>query len=199
MIAISAFLAVAIVQGQLPDTFPRGWHRTGPLEVAAQYHIAPDTSIKHGGSQSLRITAVGAHPTMFASAAQVINAGPYRGKRVRLTAWVRTRGAGSARVWLRVDGRTMSSVLDNMDDRPVAGDSEWTRVELVHSIAREADVILIGAMLGGAGSMWVDDFELIEVETNVQFTPFKTLLARPAPYSAPILDFPTNLGFEPGH
>ena len=55
---------------------------------------------------------------------QMFAADDYRGGRWKLTARMRTEDAKKAQLWMRVDGpdRKMNA-FDNMDDRPVTGDS----------------------------------------------------------------------------
>jgi hypothetical protein len=93
----------------------------------------------------------------------MIDAAAYRGKRVRLRGAVRVDVAGSGnqgQLWLRVDrAQRQMGFFDNMGDRPVTSD-EWQVYEIEGPVARDAVRIAFGAFLNGAGTMWVDGFEL---------------------------------------
>jgi hypothetical protein len=98
---------------------------------------------------------------------QSVSAAAYRGKTVRLRAWLRLEDAvdasDRAQLWLSVDragGKRGSS--GNMDDRPVQTDA-WTEREIVVPIPGDATFIEFGVMSYGRGRAWVDDvsFEVI--------------------------------------
>lgn len=90
----------------------------------------------------------------FGTVLQRLNAGPYRGHRIRLRAEVRalpTSLAGTAFLWLRVDragGRR--GFFDNMADRPIAEDT-WNTYEIDGEVAPDAEKILFGMGLDGSG------------------------------------------------
>lgn len=104
-------------------------------------------------------------PTQGAgSLAQRIDATPFRGKKVRFRAWVRTalRGEGSSgRLWLRVD-RPDGSIgfFDNMATRDPGPLDDWTQLEIVGDVAADAEAINYGALLVGDGMLAIDDVTL---------------------------------------
>ncbi len=108
---------------------------------------------------------------------QSFSAAAYRGKIVRLRAWLKLEqffqtAAGPlrfpdaedrAQLWLRVvrtDNRPGFS--ESMDDRPVRS-SEWSRAEITAQIDEDAKAIYFGVMSFGGARAWIDDisFELI--------------------------------------
>lgn len=108
---------------------------------------------------------------------QSFSAAAYRGKTVRLRAWLRLEvyfpdarlgvrlpeGQDSAQMWLNVErANRQNGFSDNMDDRPVRT-SDWTRCEIVGRINDDARFIKFGVMSIGGGRVWVDDvsFEVI--------------------------------------
>jgi hypothetical protein len=99
----------------------------------------------------------------FATASQSVDATQYRGKSIRLKAFVRTNvtGAGNhAQLWLRVDRQNEQvGFLDNMDDRPI-NSSEWHFYEIVGDVPNDATNIYFGCLLNGIGQIWVDEFSL---------------------------------------
>src|SRR5262245_38077084 len=82
---------------------PKGWYMY--QVVPGEYAVDSDRRVVHGGKASGRLTSIVAKPTQYGLLAQVVYAGPWRGKRVRFSAFVRTekveRWSG---LFLRVDG-----------------------------------------------------------------------------------------------
>src|ERR1043166_5616953 len=108
---------------------PPGWVVAGSQPQA--YTYGTDQTNHHGGTSSaylLRLSSV--QRTGFVTITQFIKADDYRGKRVRLSAWVAHKaiegGAGGG-VWIRIDGPT-TFILDNMLSRPLTGTAEWHQV-----------------------------------------------------------------------
>lgn len=98
---------------------------------------------------------------------QSFGAEAYRGKTVRLRAWLRLQESDSedhGQMWLTV-ARANRKVgfSDNMDDRPVRS-VEWTRCEITGEIDQDAKFIEFGFMSIGRGRVWVDDvsFEIVK-------------------------------------
>ena len=85
----------------------------------------------------------------------------YRGQRVRLSAWVKTKNAGRANLWMRVDGAN-SKVLafDNLPNRPESGTLGWHRQEIVLLVPQRAVLIAFGLSLEGHGQAWLYDVSL---------------------------------------
>jgi hypothetical protein len=98
---------------------------------------------------------------------QSFSAEAFRGKTVRLRAWLRLEGLDPedhAQMFLTVD-RTNRQLgfSDKMDDRPVRS-AEWTQCEITGEIAQDAKFIMFGFMSIGRGRVWVDDvsFEIVK-------------------------------------
>jgi len=102
----------------------------------------------------------------FGNIMQVFSAQPFRGKTVRLRAWVRVdkaEAADHAQMWLRVDRPGMQmGLFDNMGDRPITS-SDWVNYEIVGEVEADALFINIGVMSMGKARVWVDDatFEIV--------------------------------------
>lgn len=105
-------------------------------------------------------------PRPFGTIMQSFSAVPYRGKTVRLRAWMRVEAVNpddGAQMRLSVDRENhKDGFFDNMDDRPVRS-AEWTRCEITGYVDEDARFIEIGMMSVGRGRVWVDDvsFEVI--------------------------------------
>jgi hypothetical protein len=90
---------------------------------------------------------------------------------------------------MRVDGpkRAVTLALDNMQNRPIRGTTDWTRYEVVLDVPAEGVAIAYGTLLEGAGSVWVDDVSLEVVDASVATT---------SKESSPSAPKPQNLDFE---
>jgi hypothetical protein len=100
--------------------------------------------------------------------------GAFLGKRVRLTARVKTEKVHWAQIWMRVDPKDRfvnnkpALSFYNMDDRPIRGTTGWTRYEVVLDVPDGAVNVAWGFTLaGGEGTVWADGFTLEEVGRDV--------------------------------
>ena len=117
-------------------------------------------------SQTGCAVVLGNSPVRVGNLYQSISAAAYRGKMIRLTAWLRMEAADPgdrAQMWLSVDrGTGKEALFENMNDRPVQSD-DWTRREITAEIDGNANFIEFGIMTYGRGRAWVDgmSFEVI--------------------------------------
>ena len=111
------------------------WASSGPEPVVIDFEAGPGLNFQPGGGwafRPVRETApqgavfarlshdgLGEQPAM---ANQYLDAAPWRGQPIRLSAWLRATGPAAplAGLWLRIDGGEPSRLLffDNMSDRP---------------------------------------------------------------------------------
>jgi hypothetical protein len=162
---ILTLTAVAVMSAEAPQ----GWHKSGSQGDA--YDIGIDTTGVHGGKGSGYIRSVaGVEEGKFGTMMQNIKADEYRGKKVRLSAFIKTSGAEKgAWVWLRIDD-TESGWLDNMHDRLVKGTTDWRRYELVLPASKTVAGIAFGIGLTGTGQAWIDDVKLDAVDNETPRT-----------------------------
>jgi hypothetical protein len=129
-----------------------------------------------GGCAVVTAPALGAGGNLM----QSFSAAAYRGKTVRLRAWVRVEAAfpeDRGRMWLHVDrpnGRL--GFVDDMDDRPVHP-SDWTQCEIVAEIDRDAQFLDFGFTAIGRGRVWIDDVTL-DVVPEEQITAARNAIRR---------------------
>jgi len=144
---------------------PPGWF-VPALPKDADYLAELRHSGCRGGSGCVVVLVPANAPRPFGNIMQSFTATAYRGKTVRLRAWMRLEASNPddrAQMWLSVDRTNRKTgFFDNGDDQPVRSDS-WTPREIVTTIDRDAQFIDFGFMSIGRGRVWVDDvsFEII--------------------------------------
>jgi tetratricopeptide (TPR) repeat protein len=105
-------------------------------------------------------------PVRVGNLMQSFSAAAYRGKTVRLTAWLRLDALAPddrAQMWLSVDrADDQKGFYDDMSDRPMRS-SQWTFSEIRGRIDPDATFIKFGVMSIGRGRVWVDhvSFEVV--------------------------------------
>jgi hypothetical protein len=96
---------------------------------------------------------------------QDFDAAPFRGKPVRLRAWIRIEAGAlgdKANMLLRVNRPNAGTGLtDSMKDRPITS-SEWKSYEIRGVVAPDAATIRIGVALYGRGRVWMSGVEFVE-------------------------------------
>lgn len=116
----------------------------------------------------------------FGNLMQLVDAEPFRGKRVRLRAAIRAEVTGKgnhANMWFRVgrrnqEGSRLVGEFDNMFQRPITN-NEWDHYEIVGDVDDDADKIAIGVFLAGTGQAWIDDVSLEVVGEEVAVTTWR--------------------------
>ncbi len=174
-IATTIGIASLLLLSQLARAeVPHGWFANIP--PPGDFTVATDNAVTYQGHPSVSISSKKPDPTGFAGFNQSISAKDYRGKRVRVSAYLRTRdvkgeGSRGAHVWFRVDGPNQKVLgFDNMDIRPVKGDTEWTKYEIVLDVPSESVGLAYGSFLNGSVTSWVASFNLEEVTDAVSAT-----------------------------
>lgn len=111
-----------------PGEAPPGWFVPGTLASAGIRASLSTHQPRHGvQSLVLRWPPAGQPASVpFANVMQQVDATPWQGKRIRVTAAIRARGdEARAQMWLRVDRPSGVGAFDNMSDRPIAS-TDWT-------------------------------------------------------------------------
>jgi erythromycin esterase len=100
---------------------------------------------------------------------QYVSAEPYRGRCIRISAWL--RGAdmdGWAALWVEGHGAppdlAQSNEYYDLYDDSVRGNSEWTRQEIELTVGSRQEAIYFGIVCFGTGTLWVDDVSIEVVD-----------------------------------
>jgi len=203
--------AESIAPPVLPDRVvgaPPGW--TGSIGPSRFYEIGLYRLEHFRGHSAVYVDGQPNYTTETAVLQQSIRADNYRGKRIRLSAWVKTQDLQGpiAGLWMRVDGPGVVYGFDNMSSRPLSGNTHWHQVSIVLDVPYEAIGIVFGAILQGGGPLYsgfmvIDEMKLEQVgykvpTTNTLSAPLANAIP-PATTIAKYLSAPTspvNTDFE---
>jgi erythromycin esterase len=176
---------------------PKGWG--GGQFGMGEYVLGLDTKTVKTGKAAAFIRAD--KPGNGATLTQMVAPGEFKGKRVRLSAQVKTKGTDpGAGLWMRIDTPNGTAGFDNMSSRMIQGDTDWASAEVVLEVHEKATGIAFGMILfGGKGTVWIDDIKLEAVGKDVKLTAEPTEPAGEGLENSDGLpEKPTNLGFEDG-
>jgi hypothetical protein len=167
-LAAAALLAPVVAQAQIPT----GWQAV--TDGSGEYSVIADGARRAGGQgyAGATIKANVESPHGSAMLAQSVRADAYRGKRVRLSGYLKTIDVneGTAVLFMRVDGAGIVQTSDYMQNRPVMLTTDWKRQEIVLDVPSDAIGFTYGFLLGGSGQAWLDDVALEVVDDNVAVT-----------------------------
>jgi len=141
---------------------PVGWHRIGGR---TGYEIRVDPSGGRGGSACVLLHGSDPPKETFTGVSQSVDATPWRGQRLSVSAWIRSEGMDDwGGLYVRVDdvsGKRLA--FGNNRKLPVRGTTGWRRYQVVLDVPKNAKTLSFGVHLNGNGSLWADDFSLEQV------------------------------------
>lgn len=166
----------------------KGWEKAG--SHPQDYECGVDKTTARDGTACGTMICTAKKPGGFGCLMQMFEAVNYKGKKLKLTAWVKSKDVTDwAGLWMRIDGPDVNqyAYFDNMYDRPIAGTTQWQPYDIVLDVSPNATAIAFGILLNGGGQVWVDDFSFEVVPGDVSTTSkAKDLLKKE----------PQNLSFE---
>lgn len=140
-----------------PGKWPPGW--TVLVLPKDMDFVAPLQRKGCRGESCVVIQSPPNAPSPYVAMMQTLLAPAYRGKTVRLRAWMRVENAQAddhGQMFLSVSrANHRTGFFDNMDDRPVRS-AQWTLCEIVGTMDADAQFIDFGFMSFGKGRVWVD-------------------------------------------
>ncbi|WKK78743.2 helix-turn-helix transcriptional regulator [Marivirga salinae] len=149
-----------------------GWVLRGSKPYS--YSIGVDKSEYVTGESSAFLESKEENIEGFGTIMQSADASKYLGKKVKMSAYIKSEDVfNRAGMWLRVDSKNERKRLrfDNMSDRPIVGDTDWKKHEIILPVPPESGRLSYGFLINGTGIIWIDDikFEVIE-SPNVKST-----------------------------
>jgi|SRR5579872_810163 len=166
----SALLVVSAA-AILSFDLPKGWFKAGT--DPDKYEMGVEFGSGRASKYAATIQSNARRIHGFGTLMQNISADKYKGKKIRMTGYMKSYDVKKwAGFWLRVDGKGTNNTLefDNMYDRPIAGNTNWQKYEIVLDVPDNASNIAFGALLSGTGKIWFDDIKLEEVPGSVAAT-----------------------------
>ena len=148
---------------------PAGWILAG--NDPTSYKVSRDASVTHDGNKSASLSSIRTSKG-FGTLMQSFVPRDYRGKRVRLSAWVKASDVKDwAGLWMRVDG-TDKKVLsfDNMQSRAIKGTKDWSHYNVVLDVGDSATNVAFGMLLSGEGRLWISGISMQAVDSSVPTT-----------------------------
>lgn len=143
---------------------PPGWFVPQP-SLDAGYSVRISTDSPKEGKQCAVISVSGQPGQGFGNMMQVVDAKPWRGKRIRFRAAARFDAGntfGQAMLWVRVDRvGGAQGFFYNMADRPIRS-AQWANYDIVGVVDSDAEYLNVGMMMAGSGKAWIDSVSLGE-------------------------------------
>lgn len=164
-VAMGVGVALAVCVLVAHANVPRGWFMAG--SKPQEFEAGVDAEHAYQGHVSAFLKSKQSSVDGFGTLMQSIRAEQYRGKRVRLSGFVNSQEVvGWAGLWMRVDQGKDMVVLDDMEDRPIKGTTNWQRYDVVLDIPQNATGISFGILLAGTGEVWLSStkFDVVEVD-----------------------------------
>jgi hypothetical protein len=147
----------------------KGWFLSGSGHEASEYEMGIDRDVVHSGRASAYLKSIAQKP-QEAALMQMISADRYRGKRVRISAWIKTeRVDAMAAVGARVESADGRGVYAYGREE-LKGTNDWQRREVVLDVDPAAARIALGMGLWGTGQAWIDDVNVDIVDRSVPTT-----------------------------
>jgi hypothetical protein len=163
---VSCLMLLGVALGSALAGVPEGWETSG---LTPGDEIGVDRAVARTGKASAVIKSTDPDPNHERTLEQWVRAENYRGKRIRLSAFVKTKGVGTVEpagvgLWITVVGETERLGLAIMKGHRVKGTSDWASYEQVIDIPQGAALLYFGVGLHGPGEVWVDDVKLERIE-----------------------------------
>lgn len=168
---VFAFSLILILLSAAPGksqetSLPKGWYSGG---MGSGYSTKLDSKVFQNGQNSALLESVNESQSDFYTLMQTMTVKDFSGKRVKMTGFIKSEGTNvMGSMWIRIDdiGNKVTADFDNMMDRPVTGNSDWTKCEIVFDVPEKC-AIAFGFILSGTGKIWVDNvsFEIVSSTT----------------------------------
>lgn len=124
-----------------------------------------DTVITYEGKKAAHLRCQVDEPGGFGTLMQSFKADNFHNKRMRFSAVVKSEGVANwAGLWMRIDGndRGESLEFDNMQERPIEGNTDWKKYQVVLDVPPKGASVHLGILLDGKGQVWLSDVHFEE-------------------------------------
>ena len=140
------------------------------LSDSSDFKCGKDAQQTRSGNDTVFLKSVVPRPKAFGSMQKEIEATHYAGKRIKMSALVKTElpDGAAVQLWLRVDGewkQRQSECFDNMFNRRIKGLTDWQRHEVSVEVPADSKKIVYGVLLDGTGCVWLDGILIEECQS----------------------------------
>lgn len=166
---------------------PKGWHPAGSHPKSYEMGLCADTC--HSGTRCARIQSIEKSVAGFGTLMQMVDAGSFLNKRMKLGAQIKTENVDWAALWMRIDGENGKALgFDNMQKNPIKDTTDWHYYECVLDVPEASKFIAFGVLLSARGKVWFTNVALEAVSNDTETTDNREILSNGA--------LPINLKFE---
>jgi hypothetical protein len=96
------------------------------------------------------------------------------GKKMRLSAQIKSEDVGWAALWMRIDGADGEILgFDNMQTNPINGTTDWNYYECVLDVPLGSKSLSFGVLMSGEGKVWFSEVVLEPASDDVEVTDTK--------------------------
>lgn len=171
----------------------KDWFLAG--SAPSKYEIGTELDSKRNGNVGYLKSTKSLIYNKFGTMMQSFAPTKYVGKRVKLTAFIKSEDVKSwAGMWMRIDGDSKFSLsFDNMYKRAIKGTTDWAQYEIVLDVPEESVNLAFGVLLTGTGKVWMDDFKFQIVDSSTPLTATNKKKEEPKVKKA---SKPSNLNFD---
>lgn len=152
------------------QTEVKGWLLSG--SHPHHYSFGVDEKVFHTGTKSgVLYSTENARLDGFGTMMQSFLADDFKGKRIKLSCYLKTEEVEKCGAWCRVDNAAGDTLqFDNMDNRSITGSTDWNYYSIVLDVPMDSASIHFGVLLVGSGKVWADGFKFEEVDEKVPTT-----------------------------
>jgi AraC-like DNA-binding protein len=167
-----------------------GWIVTGSMPKLYSVLMDSETNYKGAKSIILKNKSEMLEPGAFCTILQQFKAANYIGKRVRFSGYIKSQEIKElGGLWMRINSSTADILkIDNMQDRPIKGNTDWTYYSVVLDVPENSAIINIGMFLNGIGKLWAAGLTFDIVDKSVSTTDVDLSCGLP--------ESPVNLSFD---
>ncbi|MCX2575400.1 S41 family peptidase [Pedobacter sandarakinus] len=132
------------------------------------YNVNIDDSVAHSGKTSIKIAATDlVKPNTFQSVYQIIALQPSGIRKVTVSGYAKIEAvAGDVAYWCQIwdkDNKIIGFQNTQSQHGKIQGTADWKKYSLELTLPRETRKLLFGFYLMGKGTVWLDDFDIVEL------------------------------------
>ncbi len=177
LIIAAALVSAIFLSSYAADEKVKGWFLAG--SNPSEYEIGVEQNAERGGKVAFLKSKTAKVKDGFGTIMQTFDAKMFLGKKVKLTGFIKSKDIkGWAGMWMRVDDAKGSVSFDNMQDRPIKGNTEWIKYEIVLNVPENSKTINYGVLVRNSGQVWIDNLSF-ETVGSAEGSTGKTRLMAP--------------------